>query len=562
MLWGLLEFLWGLGLFLFGMRYLTLAVEKFSKTGFKKLIKRFTSNAKSAVVTGFISTIITQSSNLMSVLVLAFVGTGLLSVTGGIAVMLGSNIWTVVTDALLATIGLHFDIKMITFPLLFLGAIGLTFFINKEKVVTISKTCIAISFSLLAFAFMKEGLDFLTQIIDLSKFTSMNPRIFFWIGLVLATLMQSWGTVFIISITSANAGLIPPETAFPLIFGAYLGSTATIFIASLGQQSAIKKQVAYSHIGFNLLVAMLGMLCLPLIKSLFISTIFPRFGTVISLSGFYVGRRLIIAIGVFPFLWKISEMLQAVFVEKEPLFALAIKKIDPISAWTELGILALKQDILFYFQETIEYNLNIRDLSIEDLDSPLEKKNFIAQEERNFTKTNLKKKYQETKAIQAQLLLFLAQMNQNPKQTIKESEQLTALYQIITEIGDSSKTLKDVRDRVEDWQRSSSENQQKDYETQRKMVLEFYWEIIQIAKNIDSIEIFSLLNQLMDKIENNDKKYLKMFKQIEGEVELVNLIQINRYFSASCLSLLKAIESFSLSNEEKKYIKEHIKALF
>ena len=129
---------------------------------------------------------------------------------------------------------------------------------------------------------------------------------------------------------------------------------------------------------------------------------------------------------------------------------------------------------MFYFQETIEYNLNIRDLSIEDLDSPLEKKNFIAQEERNFTKTNLKKKYQETKAIQAQLLLFLAQMNQNPKQTIKESEQLTALYQILTEIGDSSKTLKDVRDRVEDWQRSSSENQQKDYETQRKMVLEFY----------------------------------------------------------------------------------------
>lgn len=129
---------------------------------------------------------------------------------------------------------------------------------------------------------------------------------------------------------------------------------------------------------------------------------------------------------------------------------------------------------MFYFQETIEYNLNIRDLSIEDLDSPLEKKNFIAQEERNFTKTNLKKKYQENKAIQAQLLLFLAQMNQNPKQTIKESEQLTALYQIITEIGDSSKTLKDVRNRVEDWQRSSSENQQKDYETQRKMVLEFY----------------------------------------------------------------------------------------
>ena len=66
----------------------------------------------------------------------------------------------------------------------------------------------------------------------------------------------------------------------------------------------------------------------------------------------------------------------------------------------------------------------------------------------------------------------------------------------------------------------------------------------------------------MDKIENNDKKYLKMFKQIEGEVELVNLIQINRYFSASCLSLLKAIESFSLSNEEKKNISKNISKHF
>lgn len=259
------------------MHYLTLAVQKFSKTGFKKLIKKFTSNNRSSVLTGIISTIIMQSSNLISVLVLAFVGTGLLSVTGGMAVMLGSNIGTTMTDALLATIGLHYDIKIITFPLLFLGALGITFFRQKEKIVTISQSAIAIAFTLLALSLMKEGLDFLTEAIDLSQYMMMNGRIFFLIGLVLAMMMQSGGTVFVIAVASASSGLIPPETVISIIFGAYLGSTATIFFASLGAQSAIKKQVAYGHIGFNILVSLLGMLLLPLIKTCFLQRIFPSF---------------------------------------------------------------------------------------------------------------------------------------------------------------------------------------------------------------------------------------------------------------------------------------------
>ena len=63
---------------------------------------------------------VVQSSNLISVLVLAFVGTGILSLTGALAVMLGSNIGTTIPEALLGSIGLQYDIKLLTFPLLFL----------------------------------------------------------------------------------------------------------------------------------------------------------------------------------------------------------------------------------------------------------------------------------------------------------------------------------------------------------------------------------------------------------------------------------------------------------
>jgi Na+/phosphate symporter len=58
---------------LFGIYYLEQAVAVFSKGGFKQLLKKFTSNTTSSVVTGIISTLIVQSSNLISVLVLAFV---------------------------------------------------------------------------------------------------------------------------------------------------------------------------------------------------------------------------------------------------------------------------------------------------------------------------------------------------------------------------------------------------------------------------------------------------------------------------------------------------------
>ena len=48
---GIGEFLGGLGLFLFGIFYLEQAVSVFSKRGFKKLIKKFTSNNASALLT-------------------------------------------------------------------------------------------------------------------------------------------------------------------------------------------------------------------------------------------------------------------------------------------------------------------------------------------------------------------------------------------------------------------------------------------------------------------------------------------------------------------------------
>jgi Na+/phosphate symporter len=187
----------------------------------------------------------------------------------------------------------------------------------------------------------------------------------------------------------------------------------------------------------------------------------------------------------------------------------------------------------------------------------------VFQRDMNFGKTYLKNEYHEIKEIQEKLLDFLVRMSQMEIQKSEDADQISSLYQVVIDVGDSSKYLKDVWDRVEDWQWSTSEQLQKDYGTLRKMVLEFYTSVLQLLANLDNKQAFSLLHEVLEKIEKTDKKYLTMFKRKEGDdVDLANLIQVNRYFSMSCLSLVKAIESISLSGEEKKYLKEHIKELF
>lgn len=96
------------------------------------MIKKRTSNNTSSFFTGLLSTIVLESSNLVSVIVLSFVGTGILTETHALAVMLGSNVGTTMTSALFGAVGVGYDINMIVFPLLFLGAIGISFFKKRE----------------------------------------------------------------------------------------------------------------------------------------------------------------------------------------------------------------------------------------------------------------------------------------------------------------------------------------------------------------------------------------------------------------------------------------------
>lgn len=259
-----------------------------------------------------------------------------------------------------------------------------------------------------------------------------------------------------------------------------------------------------------------------------------------TLALFYVGFRTLVALLVFPFLNFFSQLFQKYITDKQNNFALAVQKIDhPVDM--EVAILAIKQDLLVYFKEVVGYNLNIWDFYLTDVTEEVDIKKLLLRN-LNFGKTHLKKEYQEIKTIQETLLSFLANLNQNSLQKPEESEQITSLYQVVIDIGDSSKYLKDVWERVEDWQWSTSEQLQKDYEVLRKIVLDFYQKIMQVLANLDNRKSITILHELLEQIQKNDKKYIRMYEREGNDLKLANLIQVNRYFSLSCMSLVRAIE--------------------
>ena len=80
-----------------------------------------------------------QSSNVVSVLVLAFVWTWILSLTSALAVILWSNIGTMLTSSVLWIVWLSLNVSMIALPLVFLGAVWMGFLSRWDKAVAVSK---------------------------------------------------------------------------------------------------------------------------------------------------------------------------------------------------------------------------------------------------------------------------------------------------------------------------------------------------------------------------------------------------------------------------------------
>ena len=259
-----------------------------------------------------------------------------------------------------------------------------------------------------------------------------------------------------------------------------------------------------------------------------------------------------------PLVNPISKFLQKNIKDKKQSVELAIQKIFNVEDLNPVvAQMAVKQDMFLLFWNAIKYNLNVWDFS------PMHINPWASTEEElattlsfkgNFDKNDLSKVYHDVKYIQNALLEFIV-----PLPVSEKSVENAELYQSVLSVWDSCKTIKDVWIHIEDWQRSSSDNLQKDYELTREMVLKFYGVILHLYQRFDSKKALSDAQEMLDLLQKENDEYLAQLRPHKSDdIPLTSLIQVRRYFVQSCKELLHAMELYNAGPDEIKYFKENM----
>lgn len=297
--------------FLVSIGLMGTAFKGFGKAFAEQLIQT-TSNPFVGLFIGILATSLVQSSSTTTSIVVGMVGSGVLTVENAVPIVMGANIGTTVTCALvslghvgrreefrraiagatmhdffnlicvlvmfplelatgflrhLATImgvlfadvgGIKFTspIKLATAPVIhFIEHILDTWLRFSPKVVYVSMLVLSIVILFVALVYLVKTMRSLVigkveQVLD--NVLGRSPLLAIAGGLVLTAIIQSSSITTSLMVPMIAAGILSLEAAFPIVIGANIGTTSTSILASFatGNPSAIV--IAFVHFLFNL----------------------------------------------------------------------------------------------------------------------------------------------------------------------------------------------------------------------------------------------------------------------------------------------------------------------
>lgn len=297
----------GLGLFLFAMLQLEQALEALLGGPFKRLLRRYTQHPLSALGVGVLSTAVLQSSSLVGIMSLALVGAGVITLSSGVGVILGANLGTTMTGWLVTLIGFKLNLESSALPLVALGSIGLMMLRRWPRLSHLMRLILALGLLLWALGMMKSAVQPEQGSLDQLLSHGGGWWHFFLIGMAVTAVIQSSSAMMMITLSMLAAGLLELSQAAAVVVGADLGTTGTVLLGALGG-SAPRRRVAFAHLWFNVINAVMALLMIPflpwLVSSLGITD------PLVALVGFHSSFNLLGIVAFYPFLRRYAQWLE------------------------------------------------------------------------------------------------------------------------------------------------------------------------------------------------------------------------------------------------------------
>lgn len=354
----------GLGMFLLGMRHLSDGLQAAGGEGLRHFMAFATGRRLAGVATGAAATLLMQSSSIVTVMLVGFVTSRMMTLVESINVMVGANIGTTFTIWLMAFAP---SPEVLGLGALTLGAAGY-FSLRRGRIRHVALALIGLGLVFLGMHFMKQGVEPVKAspaisgaLAALDAHSIGGVFVVAAVSMAFTAVIQSSAAAILIFMTLASEGLISYETAIASLFGANIGTTATLWLATIGGGSSARR-LAFAHTLTNLAGSLV---CIPFALSVFVPLgkwLFPGWETnimapiAVTDTVFSVVRGLL----VFPAAKQIAALLER-FVpekadEKPHLSALnAHGRISPVIACEQVA-----EEVCFMAESVVDMMAHVR----------------------------------------------------------------------------------------------------------------------------------------------------------------------------------------------------------
>ncbi|WP_432665676.1 Na/Pi cotransporter family protein [Wukongibacter baidiensis] len=243
----------GLGLFLYGMNVMAAGLEKSAGDKLKRFIEILTSNRFMGVVVGALVTMVVQSSSATTVMVVGFVNAGIMKLTQAVGVIMGANVGTTITAQLVS-------INLTAIAPIAVGiGVGIWLFTSNRKLKNFAEIIIGFGILFLGMDMMKHAVKplreyegFTNLLLSFGQPNITDKVLAILTGFGITAIVQSSSATTGILIALASQGLLPIESAFPVLLGTNIGTCVTAMISSIGANKTAKR-AALVHLLFNVI---------------------------------------------------------------------------------------------------------------------------------------------------------------------------------------------------------------------------------------------------------------------------------------------------------------------
>jgi len=535
----------GLVLFLFAMSLLESALKSLGSRSLAQFLQKQSENRFSAVLGGLVGTALLQSSSVVGLMVLAFVGAGLLSLSGALGVILGSNLGTTFTGWIVATLGFKVELFSFSLPLIAIGGVAKLF--AHGRLAELGKAVLGLGMLLMGMQYMNSSVVSLEHQIDVHDLANLAPWQYLLFGVIVAAVIQSSSATMMITLAALNAGIISLPNAAAVAIGADLGTTTTVMLGAL-KGSTPKRQVAAGHVLFNISTDVIAFIFrLPLLGLIAATGIENPLYSLVAFHSLFN----LLGICVFiPFTNQFAGLLRRLFKPEEKHEARYLSEVS--SGASEAALHATEAETAGLIARVIHLTAIAFDPPIAlpsgEYPVPCERE-ILRSTARDFNES-----YFSVKKLEGEILDFAIRLQTIPLEPA-QSGRLSQLLVAVREATHSAKSIKDIAHNLAEF-RSSIKKEELDYrQVFRADMKMFFADLFKLRENEESTVRSEQLEEVIFNSEKrHDQVHQKIYSDIQhgrlSESRISSVLNVNREILIANRALIVALAYYHLSEQQ------------